>query len=99
MHGRRRGRSPVAIGAEVVHGVRPDLRLDALGPQRLQRLVPPVELDDVRLPAVAVAVGGARRQHEVLEPLGVPPGDSLPRREELLEPGELRDPDRAEDVG
>ena len=38
--------------------VGPDLHLDPLGPQRGQRLVAAVELDDVRLPAVAVALVG-----------------------------------------
>ena len=47
---------------EAVERVRPDLRLDPLGPQRSERLVAAVELDDVRLPAVAVALGGGRRE-------------------------------------
>ena len=35
----------------------------------------------------------------MLEPLGVPAGDALTRGEQLLETGELGDPDRAEEVG
>ena len=67
-------------------------------PQSVQRLVAAVELDDVRLPAVPVALGARRGQHEVLEPLRVPAGHALARCEQLLEAGELRDPDRAEQV-
>ena len=75
-----------------------DLRLDPLLAQPGQRLVAPVELDDVGLPAVPVPFGRARSEEQRLEPLRVPAGDALPRREQLLEPGELRDPDRAEQV-
>ena len=73
---------------------RADLRLDSGGAKRSERVVSALELDDVRLPAVAVALGGARCQHVVLEPLRVPACDPLASRQQLLEPGELRDADR-----
>src|SRR2546423_4145574 len=46
----------VAVRPEPVQRVGADLRLDRLGAQRLERLVPPVELHHVGLPAVPVAV-------------------------------------------
>ena len=88
----------VAIGAEVMERVRPDLRLDPLGPECGERLVTTVELDDVRLPPVPVARGRRRRQHDLPEALRVPPGHPLARRQELLEARELGDADRTEDV-
>src|SRR5918911_1876777 len=61
----------VAVRAEPVQRVRPDLRLDSLLGQRLERLVAPVELHDVRLPPVAVSLLRARELDEPGEPLGV----------------------------
>src|SRR5207249_2334529 len=63
-----RERALVAIGGQPMQRVGADLRLDTLLPQRLERLVPAVELDDVRLPAVAVSVLGARQLDEPFEP-------------------------------
>src|SRR5690348_895464 len=45
----------VPVGAEPVERVRPDLALDAVGPELGHDAVAVGELDDVRLPAVAVA--------------------------------------------
>src|SRR5437868_5567401 len=47
-----RERPLVGIGAETVQRIRADLRLDPRLAQRGERLVSPVERDDVRLPAV-----------------------------------------------
>src|SRR5262245_6966404 len=88
-----------AVGAEPVDRPGPDLRLDPLLAKRIQRLVPAVELDDVRLPAVPVAVGRPWRQHEMLEALLVPAGYPLARLEQLVQAGELRDADRTQEVG
>ena len=76
-----------------------DLGLDPLLAQPRERLIASVELDDVRLPAVPVALGCARREHERLEPLRVPARHALPSREQLLEPRDLRDADRAQEIG
>src|SRR5262249_10556131 len=46
---RGRERPLIVIGAKAVERVRADLRLDAIGPQRRERLVAAVELDDIRL--------------------------------------------------
>ncbi len=65
----------VAVGAhaEQLQGVGADLRLDARGAQRGQRLVAAVELHDVGLPAVAVALVGRRERERQVGPsqLGV----------------------------
>ncbi len=45
------------VRREPVQRPRPDLRLDACRAERGERLVAAVELDDVRLPAVPVALG------------------------------------------
>ena len=52
----------VAVGAEPLERIRPDLRLDPLLPELREHLVAPVDLDDVGLPAVDVALVGARKQ-------------------------------------
>src|SRR5690242_17085883 len=51
---RARERALVAVGAEPVERVRPDLALHARGAELGHDVVAVVELDDVRLPAVAV---------------------------------------------
>ena len=79
--------------------VGPDLSLYPLFSQRRQRFVAPVELDDVRLPSVTVALGGAWRLDQTVEPLLVRLGERVPRLPKLVEAAELREPDRAEDVG
>ena len=58
----------------------------------------PVEPDDVRLPAVRVALVGGGGLDEAGKPLGVARGDSRARGEQLVQPAKLRDPDGAEDV-
>ena len=94
-----RERALVAVGAELLQRVRADLRLDPLGAQLGEDAVAVVDLDDVGLPAVHVALVGARQQHrQVAQPLGVALGDARARGEQLVEPARLRDPDRAEDV-
>ena len=55
---RARERSAIAVRGQAMDGVRADLRLDPLGAQACERLVAPVERDDVRLPAVPVALVG-----------------------------------------
>src|SRR3954452_18866382 len=52
----------VAVGAEAMEPVRADLALDALCPELRHHLVAPVELDHVGLPAVHVALVGARQR-------------------------------------
>src|SRR5207248_11222482 len=86
------------VGLEAVEGVRPDLRLDPGGAQRLERLVAPIELHDVRLPAVPVALVRGREVDQTGESLGIRVGEPLARLEELLAAAELRAPDRAQDV-
>src|SRR2546423_2796722 len=93
-----RERALVAVGGQPVQRVGADLRLDSLLPQRLERLVPAVELDDVRLPAVPVSLLRARQLDEPFEPLGVGRRQPLARLEKPFEPPELRGPARAEDV-
>src|SRR5437764_2207031 len=88
----------VRVRAQPVKGVRADLGFDPIGAQGLERLVAAVEPDDVRLPAVPVALVGERKPHEPCEALGIGGGDPLPCLQELLEPAELRDAHRAEDV-
>src|SRR5947208_4716267 len=61
----------VVVSAEAVERVGADLGLDPVGPERGERLVPPVELDDVGLPAVLVALVGGRRLDSVPEPFRV----------------------------
>ena len=58
-----------------------------------------VDLNHIRLPAVHVAlVGAGQEDGEVSEALGVAVGDPRARGEQLVEPRELRDADRAQDV-
>src|SRR5918994_6007522 len=89
----------VAIRRESVQRVRADLRLDPLLAERAQRVVAPVELDDVRLPPVHVAFVRGGRRYDPLQALGVGGRDARARGEQLVEAPDLRDPDRAEDVG
>src|SRR2546423_12598744 len=96
---RARERPLVAVGPEPVERVGADLRLDPLPAQRLERLVAPVELHHVGLPAVPVALLRTRELDEPVESPGVGGGEPLPRPQEVLERAELREPDRAEDVG
>jgi hypothetical protein len=79
-------------------GVRADLRLDPLCPQGRERLVAPVERDDVRLPAVPVALVGDGVATRCSSRSGTSRRRARARRG-ALEPLELRDPERAEDVG
>src|SRR5689334_7215771 len=97
----RSGEAPLApVRGQTVERVRADLALDALGAKIGHHAVAVVELDDVGLPAVAIAfVGGGQADRQVSEPLGVAGGNPLAGGEQLVEPPYLRDPDRAEDVG
>ena len=62
----------VAVGAEQVQRVRADLRLDPLRAQLGEHAVAVVDLEHVGLPAVHVALVGAREQHrQVAQPLAV----------------------------
>src|SRR5207248_1528684 len=81
-----RERALVAVCREAVEGIRADLCLDRLLAQRLEGLVPPVELHNVRLPAVAVALVGGRELDEAREPIGVRGRNPLARLQQLLEP-------------
>src|SRR5438105_5585708 len=94
-----RERPLVAIRGEPVQRVGADLGLDPFLPERLERVVAPVELDDERLPAVAVALVRARELDQAVQPRRVRRRDSLALAEELLEPPQLRNADGAEDVG
>src|SRR5919109_1504821 len=95
---RARERALGAVGLEPVQCPRADLRFDAFVTERLERPVAPVDLHDVRLPAVAVALGSTRDEDDLAEAFRVPVGDALPRVQQLFEPLELRDAERAEDV-
>ena len=68
------------------------------GAQRGQRLVPAVERDDVRLPPVRVAGRRRRRLDEAGEPLLVEARDALARGQQLRQPAQLRQPERAQHV-
>ena len=57
---RSRERPLIGVRREAMERVRADLRLDALLPQAAQRLVAALELDDVCLPPVRVALVCAR---------------------------------------
>ena len=74
----------VGVGAQPVECIRTDLGLDPGRPQVLERLVAAIEPDDVRLPAVAIALVRGGKPHATLEPLRVGGGDPLPGLEELF---------------
>src|SRR5689334_3384482 len=89
----------VAVGAQAVEGVGPDLALDPLGSEAVEHLVAAVDLDHVGLEPVHVAIVDARQDDvEAREALGVAGGDTLVGRAQRLEPAELRDAERAENV-
>src|SRR5438445_11100952 len=89
----------LAVGTEPLERIRADLRLDPLRAELLEDPVPVVDLDHVCLPAVNVAVVGAREQHgQLAQSLGVAAGDARPRGEQLVEAPDLREADGAEDV-
>ena len=72
----------VAIGTEERQRVGADLRLDPLGAQLGEHPVAIVDLEDVGLPAVDVAVVSPRQQQrQVRQARGVTVGDPRPRRE------------------
>jgi hypothetical protein len=89
--------TPWSDCAQPVEGPRPDLRFDPRRAEGAEGIVTPIELDDVRLPSVAVTLRCARREHEVLEPLRVPARDALTSAEQFLEARELWNADRAGD--
>ena len=64
-------RALVAVGAQAMEGVRSDLRLDSFAAERGERVVAAVELDDVRLPAVLVALVGRRGRDDAAQALRV----------------------------
>src|SRR5262249_33050586 len=100
-HRRRAGEvALVPVGAEQVERIRADLCLDALGAELGEHTLAPLQLQDVRLPAVHVALVRRRQaDRQVAEPLRVTVGDPRPLGEQLVEAADLREPDRAEDVG
>src|SRR5712691_2822463 len=93
-----RERPLVAVRAEPMERVGADLRFDFPRAQRREHLVATVDLDDVRLPAVLVFLVRRRRLDGAAEPFGVRHGDPPAGCEQLVEPRELRDPDRALEV-
>ena len=62
-----------------------DLGFDPRVAQGCERLVAPVDPDDVRLPAVPVSLVGGRKLDATPETLSVGGGESLSLFEELLE--------------
>src|SRR5579864_6555217 len=89
----------VAVRPELVQRIRADLAADALAAQAGHHLVAAVDLDDVGLPAVPVAVVRLRQNDvEVGEPLRIAGGDRLPACKQLAEPAHLRDAERAQHV-
>jgi hypothetical protein len=89
----------VAVGGEPVERVGTDLGLDPLLAEGRDLVGGAVDLDHVGLPTVDVALVGTRGLDDVTEALGVPGRDPGASLQELAEARELRDPDRAEDVG
>src|ERR1051325_8417901 len=84
----------VAVGAEAMQGVRADLRLDPSGSKLREHVVPPVDLDDVRLPAVHVPVVGVREHdRQVAKALLVGGREPGTRGVELAQPAQLREAD------
>src|SRR5207244_4716896 len=88
MEGQRQGPLVAAVGAgnrtlvpvraEAVQRVRADLSLDPPLPQRLERLVAPVELHHVGLPAVPVAFLRTRTLDDPGAPIGAGGGRPPP---------------------
>ena len=94
-----RERALAPVGAEALQRVRADLALDPLRAKPRQHLVAAVDLDDVGLePWRSPGVRPGQHDVEAGKPLGVAGGDALVRRVQLVEPAELRDPERAQDV-
>src|SRR3954471_16563559 len=79
----------VAVGGEPVNGVRADLGLDPRLPQRVERAVARAELDDVRLPAVPVALLRRGSLHDPGQALAVRLRHPVARLPQLLEPAQL----------
>src|SRR5207248_488499 len=69
-------RALVDIRTKAVAGVRADRRLDPGGARGRERVVPAVGEDDVRLPAVDVALGDRRRLGDPAQALGIAGGDA-----------------------
>src|SRR5712691_378263 len=94
-----RERALLAEGTEAVERVGADLRLDPLRSQRPEDLVAPLDLDDVGLPPVDVAlVRGGQHQRQVIQAFVVGGRQPLACRVQLAQTPQLRDADRAEDV-